>query len=393
MVLTDTLKSLDFLGEFTRNDKGLQPYGLIPNAKHPKVIIPLRSKKNLFISAVALYQPSLASAKLLKMAVTLAVKCGLSSGLIRSRLYFHENDHSIRDLFHKKRLHYAISTGAEGPHRKVTIQVMDDQGEILGYIKVSNNSTLDRLLENEEVILKYLSECKLENALLPTVLYHGNIGAANILVVDTLKGQESRYCSKLCKAHVEFLIELFTKTAKVKVFGKSEFYLGIKRRYNALQNRLPAVWKTKLNQVMTFLHREMGETSIPFGVCHRDFTPWNTFFHNDELYVFDWEYAQRDFPPLLDLLHFIIQDGIIVRKCGAEGLIKKISKHQELINLYLNSLNLSRNITKALLLCYLLDISLFYMERENGKVERQIRKMIGPRVEMMDRIIERGLRV
>jgi len=111
------------------------------------------------------------------------------------------------------------------------------------------------------------------------------------------------------------------------------------------------------------------------------------------LYIFDWEYAERDFPPLLDLLHFIIQDGIIVRKCGAEGLIKRISKRQRLINLYLNPLNLNRKITKALLLCYLLDISLFYMERENDKVEGQIRTMIRTWAEMMDRIIGRGLRV
>lgn len=36
---------------------------------------------------------------------------------------------------------------------------------------------------------------------------------------------------------------------------------------------------------------------VGFCAYHADFTPWNMYVEQDELFVFDWEYAQMTYPP------------------------------------------------------------------------------------------------
>lgn len=45
---------------------------------------------------------------------------------------------------------------------------------------------------------------------------------------------------------------------------------------------------------------------------HGDFTPWNMICELDQLKVFDFEYAQKFYPPLLDAYHFCLQTELFV---------------------------------------------------------------------------------
>ena len=49
-----------------------------------------------------------------------------------------------------------------------------------------------------------------------------------------------------------------------------------------------------------------GRALGPPVLSHGHFTPWNTFFVDGRLYVFDWEYAERSNPAGYDLIHFLL---------------------------------------------------------------------------------------
>ena len=384
-LIKETLDRLSFLGSFnikhfkSENEK----YCILPSLQDPRWIVPVFDKR-LFISSLALYQPSLLKAKFIKKMAILTAKSGLSEVIAKDNIYFQKKDDFIRELFKRDHLQYAIFTGTEGCHRKVTVQVMDKEGTILGYIKVSDNEETDMLLKNEAEVLKGLLRLEIRTGLFPKTIYHGHINDVNILILDSLKSMNSGFSSSLSDSHVDFLTEIFNKTSDLKVFSESKFA-------NDLRDRIARLESGKLRDsheiASDFIGRNIGNIKIPFGLCHRDFTPWNTFFHNGMLYVFDWEYAENGYPPLLDIYHFIIQDGILVRHLNPKGLLKKIEKNRRLINRYCDLIGIDKNLTTPLLLCYLLDISLLYFEREKGRMERELRHKIDIWAGMMELIL------
>jgi thiamine kinase-like enzyme len=365
-------KSIPFLKQVSKSTEAnthIEIYTILPSPGNPRWIVPLKSKE-LFISSLALYQPSLMKAKFLKKLTILAAKGGLSNLTIRNKIYFQRNDWSIKKIFNRNNLNYAFFTGTEGCHRKITVQVMDEDGIILGYIKISDNEDIDRLLNNEAEILEDLSRLKITKGLFPKVIYHGPMNNVNILALDTLKSVYSKFSSNLSDSHINFLSEIFHKTSRVMEYKESGFAKRLRKRLRCLENEklknLEDEKFLKLLRIIDFIEEKIGNEILPFGICHRDFTPWNTFFHNDKLYVFDWEYAEKEYPPMLDLFHFIVQDGILVKHLKPERLIKLIPKHRRLLKKYCDSLGIKDSLIMPLLLCYLIDISLLYIERENN---------------------------
>jgi hypothetical protein len=382
-MIEDVIKAVGFLGSFKHIAGSGNDYGLIPNKTNPQWIIPL-TDSTLITSSLALYQPSLKKAKALKGLMIFLARLGLAGVLIRDRLYFQRNDEGIKKIFGSGDLTYAIFTGTEGSHRKVTVQVMDREGTILGYIKVAGDGDIDKLLDNEAEILGDLSRLEIEKGLFPKVLHKGKVKGTSILVLDTLKSTESTFSSVLNAAHVAFLSEVFLKTSEIKVFGESGFAKGLRSRKEASDGMLPLEWEKRCARVIDYLEKTIGGRKMLFGLCHRDFTPWNTFFHEGRLYVFDWEYARKDYPPLLDVFHFIVQDGILVRHLKPEELMRRVIKDKKWVSMYSSLVGIKESLVMPLLICYLLDISLLYIEREEGKLEAETLKTLETWGGMMD---------
>jgi hypothetical protein len=382
-----------FIGKFSlcvSSDQSAEPYTAIPNKSNPRWLMPV-SNKGVLISSFALYQPSLLRAKILKkMALGLA-RLGLFDAVVKNGLCLKRTDDEIKRIFKRDVLYYAVFTGSEGCHRKLTVQVMDAKGTILGYIKASDNEEINNLLKNEADILNYLAELKIKNGLFPRAMYDGKFKDTNILVQNTLKSTASTFSSRLSMAHVNFLSEIFRKSAALKKFGESDFRQRLGERLGTLSGASAGNWQALSWEAIDFLDRSFGDKVVPFGLCHRDLTPWNTFFHDDKLYVFDWEYAKKDYPPLFDILHFITQDGLLVRKLKPEALVRNIANHKENIVMYLGLVGVDKRFIESLTLCYLLDVILFYLEREPVEIRGALRGMLEKWSEMMKWVIIRGI--
>jgi hypothetical protein len=67
-----------------------------------------------------------------------------------------------------------------------------------------------------------------------------------------------------------------------------------------------------------------GETQ--FCAAHRDFAPWNTCLLPAGLFVFDFEYGRRAYPPHLDLHNFIVSVGLHSPRASSAAILQSHDK-------------------------------------------------------------------
>jgi hypothetical protein len=301
-----------------------------------------------------MFQPVVRSAKLFKGVAVAVGSVGLASMWTRKRLYV-SGKSWLSDVFGENDLHYTFFTGTDSPHRKVAVQIMGVDGSIKGFAKVSANPAVKPLLEHEAETINHLNTLDLKTALIPVVLYIGEIGGACALVTDTLKTAQSRTSTKLTEAHVAFLLELAEKTAVSETASTDWVVSELRSQYAAIIDRLSEEWKGRLDQAFGCLEGyewKWGARSL----SHGDFTPWNTFFVGDNLYVFDWEYASMSFPANYDLAHMLhslnnLSDNVDVSLL-LENILNDIDKTQEPFS-----------FGKTTFLAYLISNFLFYSSR------------------------------
>lgn len=106
-----------------------------------------------------------------------------------------------------------------------------------------------------------------------------------------------------------------------------------------VDHRIPRGMLVKLNKLRLSIP---GNTVVPAGFAHGDFTPWNIFVKKDRLALIDWELARPVMPLLHDAFHFIYQQASLVEHAGPESLQQLI--HDSLLHPKAQSFILENNI-------------------------------------------------
>jgi hypothetical protein len=384
-VFRDALAEIEALG-FRVSDKPSHdstPYGIIGGRTNQRWwLVPLNDRR-LTISGLALFQPVTTSAKLLKSAAVMASNLGLSSVWTRKQVYVSGNS-VLEDVFAEKDLSYAFFTGTDSPHRKVAVQVMDRTGRIRGFAKVSKNASVKPFLNHEANTLNYLNTLDLQTTLIPKVLFCGEIGGVEVLVTDSLKTSRSKTVTALNDAHLAFLRELAEKTAVPVKASDMSFVADLRKQYVAVSERLTVEWRQRLEKALAVLESSGSNLGVR-ALGHGDFTPWNTFFVDGKLYVFDWEYASDKFSVGYDLIHFGLASSVVKNQtsCDVIDLAKKVLLDSELV--------LEASTAELYFLGYLCGHTLHYAGRE-PEVSGEIMSLDGSQdaAFAIDAIIERN---
>lgn len=279
-------------------------YISITNAEGKTWIVP---KKNM-VTALEIYQPVTKSGKILKLALPIATKFGF--------IPIAHNEVEIEDIVPKSILekiqqyfgssNYQLSyfSGSPGTHMKPTIQVSSDR-KILGYVKYTDNIEIKKLFDNEEIILNLLRK-KGERAV-PNCLFNDKIDDFYIFIQDTKKKLHARIMHKMSGVYTLFLHDLYQKTKILDSYENTDFFSmlnDLKCKLKVLSEEDQIVVMKAINRVNNYY---FSKSKVEFGVCHRDFTPWNTCMVNKKLYVFDWEYAKESYPCGIDLARLYVE--------------------------------------------------------------------------------------
>ncbi|MDR2919740.1 MAG: phosphotransferase [Tannerella sp.] len=312
-------------------------------------------------TGIALYHASRIKGKLVKMLLpfirnssTLLAKVCAQKMTLQETSALHD---LLTKIFNRNDLTLAISCGTPGIHRKITVQI-SSRDEVLGYAKISGEPDVKSLFENEIDILKELRTLGI-NAI-PQSLFYGELSSCvNIFIQDTVK--KDRPVNKLRNEPLvwDFLLELYVKTSGEIPFKQTGYYQDLQRlKDNQLKHNLKesALLQCTMAEVNDFFQNN----ATRFSVFHGDFTLWNTFIHQNKLYVFDWEYSRPAYPPFLDFFHFFTQCAFYEWRWDAMKTIRKFNSKQSVIKKYISLPDLWYK-------AYLLAIIGFYIDRDKGK--------------------------
>jgi hypothetical protein len=121
-------------------------------------------------------------------------------------------------------------------------------------------------------------------------------------------------------------------------------------------------WQSRIQDGLDICEQELVGKFIPFGLCHRDFTPWNTLMEQGRLHVFDWEYAVEEGIPFWDFFHFVLFPAILMQRCSGGQIIRRLSggRMKQNLELYAQKIDIDIKLAPAFLLMYLIEVSCFY---------------------------------
>jgi len=349
----------------------IETYTIIPGIHDPRWILPLDSKKQA-VASLQLYQPSLFGAKIKKFLFRVFSYLGFVRALTTNRIVFAKHRQTVsndlknifKEVLGEKNIKLALFTGTPGYHRKVTIQAMGPNGDILAYGKLAENEQTCKLLKNEVDILNYLASLHLTKAAIPKVLFWGAISNGNLLIQSTEKKLTSYRTHRLINLHIDFLVEIFNKTARKQKFKESKCLQELEERVRGLRGRVSNDWFNILKRSIEIIVNNIGDERIPLGLCHGDFTPWNILNSKERLFIIDWEFAKQEFVPFYDVLHFEIHTNLVLKsnKESPKMFLHFGKKFMNFVTKYAYLTNSNISFLNIFTLFYLCDYCSFYLD-------------------------------
>jgi len=190
-----------------------------------------------------------------------------------------------------------------------------------------------------------------------------------LFVQSTVKSHQSRQVRCWGGLQEDFLNLLYEKTRRSVAFEKSDFAQSL----ICLESFLPCLGSDDtaiISDAIAAVRAAYGEGKHVFCAYHGDFTPWNMFVEQGRLFVFDFEYAGRTYPPFLDYFHFMTQTAVFERKLSAEQIISLWRDNRHAVMGEFPDLSLAYR-------SYLLDIISKYIQREQGEMSPSLRERLG----------------
>ncbi len=378
LTTTTTIKSISDLKKKAQshNFGHFRTYALVPSFDEVRWIIPFSSGR-IIANSLSIYLPSLISARIKKRFAVFLSRIGLKQLWTPHRIFIatktsgtleKKNDdltNNLKKILKKDDIKLSLFTGTPGYYQKTTVQIMDGKGSIIAYAKIAEQPQTKAVLENEALILNKLKALNLKSGSVPEVLYYGNAGNKTLLVQSAVEKPSFYSTHKLTQAHIDFLTEIFSKTAKKQLFKESRHLSEFKEQIKQFQGTIPDKWEHILSKSLAIISDNLSNEYIPLGLGHKDFTPWNTLNNKGNLFVIDWEMAQDNVIPFYDIFHFYVQQAIVSENAHLEKLLKKLLLINTLSTEIYKSYNTIANINSALLyyflLFYLCDSCAFYI--------------------------------
>jgi hypothetical protein len=271
----------------------------------------------------------------------------------------------MRLVFGVDDLACAISVGTPGRDNKPVVQLMTGDGRVLGYAKIGRNDRTRELVRREARVLSDWAALGTGSFSVPRVLYHGQLGGCYLCVQSAPPEPVRAAGVEIGDAHRRFLGRLATRGLRWLPLTGSRFWSGI---LNRIERSPSASYRSLLRRAADVLHQRVGQEPAPFHFSHGDFAPWNVKLGAGRLYVFDWEYARDECPLGMDLFHFLVRSGALLKRCSAGKLLRAFTepgRHRRLVEGHLCGMGLSPRWIEPLLLAYLID-QLSYQALETG---------------------------
>lgn len=327
-------------------------------------------------TAMSLYQPSGRNGKLfkqwfpwlhrlpiLKQRLHIeTLRCGMNKVLYDK----------LCQLYRTDRLEFAVFCGTPCVHQKLTIQLSSGDC-ILGYCKVTGSKEVAELFRRENIILGKLDKDGLLNV--PKILYVGEWrNGVHMLLQTTQKTNRSQVIHEWGELHDDFLRDMAAKTKQCLFFEETDYCRTLNELSSHLDWLPTDVDKVLVRKALVKVFKKNEHKMVEYGAYHADFTPWNMFEEQGKLFVFDWEYSQMTYPPMLDRYHFFTQTAIFEKHWQAKEIMEYTQSAE------------GNWIDAIAYKLYLLDIIARFTIREKGNITGDVAHSMNIWIELLKRL-------
>lgn len=264
-------------------------------------------------------------------------------------------------------LAFAMRQGSVGPYQKMSLIAIKQNGAPAFYAKVAVGAEADAMVEAESACLQRLSTIPTLNSMVPKKLSCGKSPAGRAFFMTSV-APFLKTTNQFEAPHQKFLCALAHATVQWVRYADSAEFLFAQSALARLRSVLGEAVYAELKCATDELLSQIGELKLPTVLAHRDFSPWNIRSNNAEIFVFDWEYATEGASPLYDFFHFhLIQQALSrqwLKAFTPNDMHSLISPAQKYLQHAFPGVDWSPVIVKALLLAYLVDLILFYVDSD-----------------------------
>jgi thymidylate kinase len=325
---------------------GLRPrrlsYAVLPSENKPRWLLPLENTPTT-LEGIRIYSPYRRMGSLAKALLAACIRTGWN-GWVRDRIELRSPELLpievlVREVTGERQPVFALMLGASPRFSKLTIQVMQPQGEILGYIKLPLAQETTERVRHEAWVLKQLWNLPSLRPHLPRILYDGRWNDGHLLFLAPTEGRQGP--ATFTELHQSFLQTLSVACPREK--SGDVLVEGVATQWHKVGASLGVAWGGLGDSILERTSRELHGRAIPCGITHGDFAPWNTRIAGHRLFVFDWESTAWENPILWDYFHFHVQVMSLLRpRFKSTGWLDGRSPvHRGLLLLYLlNSVSL-----------------------------------------------------
>lgn len=279
---------------------------ILPSRKKPRWLLPLGDVEKTR-QGLEIYSPYGLTARLLQSVLARAIEMGWQGWARQKVSIASEVPLALEALVHEvtgeDQPAFALSLGTPGRYRKLTVQVMRSNGDILGYIKLPLTRQATERVRGEAQTLQRLWSLDGLRHHIPRVLYAGDWGDGYILFQSSRAYRPGPV--ELGSPHEEFLEALWTVRPTAK--PGQELVDEVQFKWRKVGPHSPAGWRELAERAFDRARRDLAGRTVACGIGHGDFAPWNTRAGNGPLFVFDWEHAAVGVPNLWDVFYFHVQ--------------------------------------------------------------------------------------
>jgi hypothetical protein len=197
----------------------------------------------------------------------------------------------LEDVLPKARVR-AVQVGMKGHARKCTLQLADDSGMVIGYVKCAESTLARQRLRDEFHLLG-----KLPPGAGPIPMKYGSVGNYDALLLGVVPGKALRPTIPPPQEVREFTASLLQA-----------------HHYNFESHPWVQAHSRRSEGMLRFF-QPLADREWPVAIQHGDFAPWNLIKSAERgLTAIDWEYGLHSGFPGLDLAQYMLQVTGLIRR-------------------------------------------------------------------------------
>lgn len=221
----------------------------------------------------------------------------------------------------------AYFMGTPGAQRKISV-VLERAGQALAFAKVAINEGTLTLLGMERKALRDVHALRCPSLVVPQAYEPKD---AALLVQTNVALPGFRRSTTFTPVHAAAVVGFAQGRVDTSAQKGHLAHARLCHRLEQIERTGPVGIQRRLLDQLRAAATEFGlEDGFAVAPAHGDLTPWNSYCSDDQLALYDWEMYSADAPLLYDLVHFHMQQGIIVDRAPFVTIRERIHASCEL---------------------------------------------------------------